>query len=354
MRCYLAWLGVLACALGSTPSRASAQSSDSLLVPGIRAYKNLEFDLAAWLLRRRVAQLTAANAPVAERVQGLAYLGAAELFRGRRDSAVAVFRRLVMLDPRYRPDRLVFPPEVTSVFEGVRLRTKTVAIVVPRDTEIPLQEGAFRAWLVASSFQTVNVTLLYKNGTSFRGLYFGPIGDSLEVQWDGRDAAGQPVPVDRLLLRVASRAPTGELASMVQLPLDLQISRPDTQPWPAPPADSELRPERAAGGPATRALLGGLLLSAAVVSLPVAVGSHDTPSGPRVAVASAVGVATALGYLLHRAGRPLAANILANDAVRDAWRRRVTAMEAENARRRTDVRLRVHAGDPAAIEAAGP
>src|SRR5712691_9573724 len=55
-----------------------------------------------------------------------------------------------------------------------------------------------------------------------------------------------------------------------------------------------------------------------------------------------------------RAGRPLAANILANDAVRDAWRRRVTAMEAENARRRTDVRLRVHAGDPAAIEAAGP
>ena len=348
------WVGVLACALGTTPGRVRAQSSDSVLVAGMRAYKNLEFDLAALLLRRRVAQLTAAHAPVADRTQGLVYLGAAELFRGRRDSAVAVFRRLVLLDPRFRPDRLVFPPEVTSVFEGVRLRTKTVAIVVPRDTEIPLQEGAFRAWLVASSFQTVSVTLLYENGTSFRPLYFGPIGDSLELQWDGRDAAGQPVPVDRLLLRVASRAPTGELTSMVQLPLDLQISSPDTVPWPAPPADSELRPERAAGGSATRALLGGLLLSAAVVSLPVAVGSHDTPSGPRVAVASAVGVATALGYLLHRPSRPLPANIRANDAVRNAWQRRVTALQAENARRRADVRLRVHAGDPAAIEAAGP
>jgi len=354
VRRHLAWLGVLGCALGATPSTAAAQAADSLLVSGIRAYRNLEFDQAALQLRRGVGQLTAAGAPVAHRAQGLVYLGAAELFRGRRDSALAVFRRLVLLDPRFRPDRLVFPPEVTSVFEGVRLRTKTVAIVIPRDTAIPLQDGALRAWLVASSFQTVNVTLLYENGTSFRPLYFGPIGDSLPVQWDGRDAAGQPVPVDRLLLRVASRAPTGELASLLQLPLDLKISRPDTLPWPDAPAGSELRPERAAGGPATRALLGGLLLSAAVVSLPAAVGSHDTPSGPRVAVASAVGVATALGYLLHRPSRPLPANIRANESVRQAWRARLAAVQAENARRLADVRLRVHAGDPAAIEAAGP
>lgn len=354
MRRPLACLGVLGCVLGATPGNAAAQSGDSLIVTGMRAYKNLEFDVATVLLRRGVVQLTAAKAPVAQRAQGLVYLGAAELFRGRRDSAVAVFRRLVLLDPRYRPDRLVFPPEVTGVFDAVRLRTKTVAIVVPRDTEIPVQDGAFRAWLVASSFQTVNVTLLYENGTSFRPLYFGPIGDSLEVQWDGRDAAGQPVPVDRLLLRVASRAPTGELASLVQLPLDLKINRPDTLPWPDALANSELRPERAASGPATRALLGGLLLSAAVVSLPAAVGSHDTPSGPRVAVASAVGVATALGYLLHRSGRPLPANIRANDAVREEWKARVAAVRAENARRLADVRLRVHAGDPAAIEAAGP
>src|SRR5205823_13005729 len=164
----------------ATPGNAAAQSADSLIVTGMRAYKNLDFDAATLLLRRGVGQLTAAKAPVAQRAQGLVYLGAAELFRGRRDSAVAVFRRLVVLDPRYRPDRLVFPPEVTSVFDAVRLRIKTVAIVVPRDTVIPVQDGAFRAWLVASSFQTVNVTLLYENGTSFRPLYFGPIGDSLE------------------------------------------------------------------------------------------------------------------------------------------------------------------------------
>src|SRR5438093_12187036 len=92
--------------LGATPGNAAAQSADSLIARGTRAYKNLEFDAATLLLRRGVGQLTAAKAPVAQRAQGLVYLGAAELFRGRRDSAVAVFRRLVVLDPRYRPDRL--------------------------------------------------------------------------------------------------------------------------------------------------------------------------------------------------------------------------------------------------------
>jgi len=354
VRRHVAWLGVLVWVLGSTPSSVKAQSTDSLLATGIRAYKNLEFDLAARLLRRRVAQLTAASAPVAERAQGLVYLGAAELFRGRRDSAVAVFQRLVLLDPRYRPDQLVFPPEVTSVFSGVRLRTKSAVIVVARDFEIVPGAAPARFWIVVSSFQLADVSLRYNDGGPFRVLYSGPVGDSLPVDWDGFDAAGQLPPVSRVLLRVASRAPTGELASMQQLLLDLKISRSDTLPWPDAPADSELRPERSASGPATRAFLGGVLLSAAVVSLPTAVGSHDTPSGPRVAVASAVGVATALGYLLHRPSRRLPANIRANEALREAWRARVAAVQAENARRLADVRLRVHAGDPAAIEPAGP
>src|SRR5213593_1368205 len=174
------------------PRWSSAQSSDSVLATGLRAYKNLEFDLAAWLLRRDVTQLTAAGAPAAERAKGLVYLGAAELYRGRRDSAVAVFRRLVMLDPRYRPDRLVFPPEVTSLFDDVRLQTRTVAVAMPRDTTIVPGPGAFGMWVIVSSCQTVDVTLRYDAGASFRPLYSGSIVDSLKVPWDGLDAAGAP------------------------------------------------------------------------------------------------------------------------------------------------------------------
>jgi hypothetical protein len=174
------------------------------------------------------------------------------------------------------------------------------------------------------------------------------------VQWDGLDAAGALPPVNRVLLRVASRAPTGELAGIVQLPLDLRLSRPDTLPWPAPPADAELLPERAKSGAAKRALLGGVLLSGAVAALPAVVGGTDTPSGPRIAVAGTIGFAGLLGYVLHRPGRPLAANVRANQSLRDGWQRRVATTTAENVRRRGDVRVVVRAGEPTAIQPRGP
>jgi len=346
--CAIAW------ALGVMPSALSAQTSDSLFATGVRAYKNLEFDLAAWLLRRDLAQLTAAGAPATERAAGLVYLGASDLFRGRRDSATAVFRRLVLLDPRFRPDRLVFPPEVTSLFDGVRLQTKTVTVEVPRDTTIVLGPGSFDIWLIASSFQNVEVTLRYADGAPFRALYAGPIGDSLKVPWDGLDAAAAPPPVNRVVLRVASRALTGELAGIVQVPLDLRLSRPDTLPWPPPPADAQLLPERAKSGAAKRSLLGGLLLSGAVAALPAVVGGTETPSGPRMAVAGTIGVAGLVGYVLHRPGRPLVANVRANQTLRDAWQRRVATTTAENARRRREVHVVVRAGEPSLIQPRGP
>ena len=350
---HLAGLCMIAVALAAVPSALKAQSSDSLFATGLRAYKNLEFDLAAWLLRRDLAQLSA-TAPAATRAAGLAYLGAAELFRGKRDSAAAVFRRLVLLDPRYRADRLVFPPEVTTLFDGVRLQTKTVTVDVPRDTTVVPGTGSFDIWVIASSFQTAEVTLRYTDGAPFRALYTGPIGDSLKVQWDGLDASGVPPPVNRVVLRVASRAPTGELGGIVQVPLDLRVVRPDTLPWPPPLTAAQLLPERAKSGAATRSLLGGLFLSGAVAALPAVVGGTDTRSGPRMGVAGTIGLAGLFGYMLHRPGRPLVANMRANQTLRETWQRRVATATAENARRRRDVRLAIRAGEPTAIQPRGP
>ena len=256
---WLGLLGLLAGSLGVATGGAMAQSRDRL-AEAIRAYQDVDFELAARLLRQEVARLSASGSAPADRIRALMYLGAADLFRGRRDSAAAVFRRLVMLDPRYRPSRLVFPPEVTSLFDGVRLQTKTVAVAMPRDTTIVPGPGAFGLWIIASSFQLVDVTLRYEDGAPFRPLYSGPIGDSLNVQWDGLDAAGALPAINRVVLRVASRAPTGELMGIVQVPLDLSLSRPDTLPLPLPPADAQLLPERARSGAAKRAVTGGALL----------------------------------------------------------------------------------------------
>ena len=333
---------------------AAAQAASGSFAQGIRAYQDLDFGRAAATLRRDLAKLTAAGAPASERVEGLVYLGAADLFRGRRDSAVAVFKRLVQLDPRYAPDHLVFPPEVTSVFDSVRALTKTVAIVVPPDTQVAPGSGNFSALVLASSFQTVDVTLRYEDGSPFRSLYAGPIGDSLHVLWDGLDAAGQMPPVSRIVLRVASRAPTGEISTILQVPLDLRIQRPDTADWPGPLPDSALLPERAGGRSAVRALLGGIALSGAVVAIPSVVGGGGGPSGSRVAVAGTIGFAGVLGYLLHRPGRPLPGNIRVNQARREAWQQQVADVSAENARRRAAVRLAVHAGPPSSIQPRAP
>ncbi len=347
------WVGAL-CALSLGTRVAHAQSSGDLFAEGIRAYRNLDFDHAAGLLRREAARLSASGALTADQAKALVYLGAADLFRGRRDSAAAVFHRLIMLDPRYRPDRLIFPPEVTMVFDGVRQDTKTLVITVPRDTTIPASGGSFRVWLIASSFQMVDVTLRYEDGGPYRPLYYGPISDSVSLQWDGLDAAGAIPVASRVLLRVASHAPTGELTGIQQLPLDLRVLRVDTLPWPPPPADSQLLPERSASRPAVRALVGGALLSSVVVSLPAVVGGTDARSAPRLAVAGTVGLAGLLGYILHRPGRPVQASIRANRAVREAWDQTAAAVKAENERRLTDIHLAIRAGEPTTIRPGGP
>ena len=105
------------------PSAAQDRSAGDVVAPAIAAYQNLDFDLAATLLRRALA----GDLNDSTRVRALTYLGAAEHYRARDDSAVAVFGRLVVLAPRYQPDTLVFPPEITRMYDDVRSRTKVEA-----------------------------------------------------------------------------------------------------------------------------------------------------------------------------------------------------------------------------------
>jgi hypothetical protein len=105
------------------PSAAQERSAADVMTLAIAAYQNLDFDLAATLLQRALA----GDLSDSTRVRALTYLGAAEHYRVRDDSAVAVFTRLVVLAPRYRPDTLVFPPEITRIYDDVRSRTKVEA-----------------------------------------------------------------------------------------------------------------------------------------------------------------------------------------------------------------------------------
>jgi hypothetical protein len=106
--------------LVAAPLRAQSNSAIDAMMRAVRAYQDLEFDVAASLLRHVLAPPHANELDDSTRARALTYLAAAEHYLGRSDSAIAVFRQLVVLAPRHQPDTLIFPPEVTQLYDAVR------------------------------------------------------------------------------------------------------------------------------------------------------------------------------------------------------------------------------------------
>ncbi|HYL22107.1 MAG TPA: hypothetical protein VEU74_10110 [Gemmatimonadales bacterium] len=326
------------------PRDVVAQTARDLVAQGERAYRALEYDAAVALLKRSLAESAAGTLSTSERTQALTYLGATELFRGRRDSAALAFGDVVLLDPRYRPDELIFPPQVTNLFQEVRQATKTVSLAVPPVTEVRARLDRFTARVFTSSLADVAVTLARDDGTPVRELYTGPLADSLTVTWDGFNVAGTPVATGRYVLRVAPRAAGADAPPVRQVTLDIEQQAADTLPWPQAPTAPALLPERTPAGPAVRSFAAGIAAAAAAIVLPSVMARGAGGSDARFAVGAAIGVAGMIGFVAQRPGRPLAAIVRANALQRDAWMRRLDAVKAENATRRATVRLVIRAG----------
>lgn len=325
------------------PLRAQEPGARAVMADAVRAYRDLDFDGAARTLRRALAPPLASGLDDAERARALTYLGAAERYRGRRDSAMAVFGRLVVLAPRHRPDTLIFPPEITRLYDEVRRRTSVVEVRVPADTEFSIG-GRLVAWLYPSAPHDVSVAISREDGRPLRMLYAGPIGDSLDVRWDGLDSSGALVTGERLWLTVASRP------RLVRVPLRVEANGPDTLPHPAPLGGGDLLPERADRGTALRSLGGGLLLAAGALTLPSVVAPGERASGTRFAVAGVLGVSGLVGYLTRPAGRPLPENAAINSARRETRRRQAEAVARTNAGRMREARLHIRIGTAVVLE----
>jgi len=340
---------LLLCAMlaGGLPALAHAQTGASLLERGIRANQNLEYDSAAILLRTALGRTGAEALPDSARLRALMYLGATELFRGRRDSAAAAFRSLVLADPRFRPDQLIFPPDVSTLFDQVRQATPAVRIAAPAASDIADPGDRLVLRLYASTVHVIGATLVRPDGRLVRTLYDGAIGDSLDVLWDGRDAGGALVTGGTYLFHVASRGPTQEVVRTIDLPLVIQVSARDTLPWPSPPGAGDLLPETRPGRGGSTALLSGLAVAGFAAAMPSLVAGGEGGSSVRFVAATAAGVAGIVGFLSHRRPQPVPENIAANQTRRLAWERQLSDARAENVRRRGTVRLHVVAGAPA-------
>ena len=338
--------------LGALSRPASAQRASDRLARGLRHYQNLEYDSAAIVLRSALAQAGPTSLDDAQRVRALSYLGATELFGGRRDSAVAAFGRLLLLDPRYRIDQLVFPPEVTGLFQQVRLTIHAAALVAPALTRLGSAGDRLVAWLYVTSFHPVDVVVTRENGALLGALYQGGVGDSAQIEWDGRASDGLRVGSGRYLIRADSRDAAGRIVRSVAVPLDVTEVETDTLPAPLPLPDSSFKPENMPGGNGLGPLLTGLGAAAAVVALPSMVGGGTAGMGDRFVVAGALGIAGIISFPLQRRPRVLAENVAANQALRLSWQRLADSVRAENVARRRNAVVIIRAGGWAPVAGA--
>jgi hypothetical protein len=324
---------LLALALVATAAPvARAQSPEASLAQGIQAYRDLEMESAGYLLRRAL-QSNVLNET--DRKTGLCYLGAAELYRDRRDSALSAFVQLIQLEPRYRLDRLVFTPEVQTLFEQARRRTPIVevaartATLAPRDPGLPIRLEANTPHVVVVTEETVRGEVL---DTVARAT----VNDTATVRW-----SAQRAPAGGLILGVSSLDQRGRVSRRVELPV--QITRFPEDPLPLPAQPTLLPVQQPAGPALVRLGLGVALATTAYFATP----AFTDATAPRVLLTGLFGAAGVVGFMEARPGKPLPDNMVANETARQMYRAKVARVEEENRRRADGGTVRVEVGKPA-------
>jgi len=320
------------------------------LAAAFTAYRNLEYDVAATRLRAALADTGAARLSPADRSRALMYLAATEVFRGSRDAATSDFQALLLADPKYRPDDLIFPPDVTALFQEARLGVRATSVSVPPVSEIQGQSDRFPITVYASSLHDIKAQITDAFGSPERTLHDGAIGDSLQLLWNGRDGIGRLREPGRYLLRVTSRSPAGREEREVEIPLDIIRIVLDTLPSPEPLSPTVFRPETETRSRGTRPLLTGLLTAAAAVALPSLLGSGEQGMSLRYGVAGALGVSAVIGMATASRPRVLRENVAWNRKLREDWDKEADRVRAENDARRAATRIRITAGRAKIVE----
>jgi hypothetical protein len=325
---------------------ATAQAPTAYLSRGISSYQTLEYDSAAGWLRRALTPPLIEGLRPADQVRALVYLGATERFRRRNEAAINAFRRMLRLDPSARPDPLVFPPEVTQLFDMVRADFPIVAIEVP--DVVTLQRGGdpYPILLRASTPHRVTLLLERADGRVTDTVFAGPVGDTLALTWTGLDRDGISYNAGRYWL-TATSVEQGPRSCRVRLPVDLTAPALDTIPHPAPLTRVQLLPERAGAGDAPRGLARTVVIGAAAFALPSI--ARDAESRRSHLLVGALGVTGITALIRLQEGKTLPENIATNAVIRARWEREVDQVKRVNQERRGASMLRVQAGEASPV-----
>lgn len=296
--------------LSATPVRG--QCGIDVVEAGVQEYRALELPEARELLLGAVRINGGASVECSTvNARALAYVAASHWLEHRPDSAARAFQRAVAQAPRYRPDPLEFPPDVTNLFDRVRLATPAVAMTLPDQVEVgPGHQDAVYAHLAASTSHTVVVVLVHPDGRELRKLYRGSVtmgASGTVVTWDGRGPGGRPVDAGLYELEAVSLDSLGTALRKVVATLTVELVEPAPSLAPDPSTVASTAPlavpqeRRSASAWGALAVAGaGLLGGALVVAAPgLADGSG---SWARYPVAGSIGLAGLVGFFQRLGG----------------------------------------------------
>jgi tetratricopeptide (TPR) repeat protein len=319
-----------------------AQSARDLMSEGIAAYQELELDTSRDRLERALATEDPKALADSARAGAYMYLGAIAVLDRRREDATEMFTKALEIDPRYRPDPLIFPPEILGPFQTARRHTRYVRADASRDTTIVAGAESFATRLYTSTPQRISVDLMREDGSVARRLHSGPVEDSLDIGWDGLALDGKPLE-GRLVMRIASYGSGDE--RVLRIPLQVRALQVDSAARPTPPARPVLPPDRGGSGRALRAGAVGIAAGLAAVFLPKVIADEDVGTSTRYLVGGALGVAGVVGIMTQASRERSPENMAANEALRDAWEREVAAAREASSGEAGPVRLVIRAGD---------
>ena len=321
MRPRLIVMAVCAAALMAPAARA--QTPKRALEQGIKAYQELEMESAGWLLRQA---LTGNKLDGAQRVTALGYLGAAEFYRDRRDSALSAFGQLIRLEPHHRLDMLVFGPDVQAVFADARRLNPVVDVSAAR-TSFPTGAPGLPVRLRANTPHVVVVTAETPNGTVLDTVFRERVRDTATVHWTARGRQGARAPVGGFVIGVSSLDGRGRVHRRVALPVHVTRSPEDPLTAPTPPTRL---PEREPWGPGIARLVLGLGAATAAYYLTPEV---TDSKGLQLFLTQGFVAAGAIGFWAARPGRALPDIVVANRVAQEAFEARLSQVRNENQRR---------------------
>ena len=331
---------------GMTRPLAAQRTPGEVLSRGVILYEELQLERAVTLLREVVSPGNTA-ATMTERVQAMKYLGAAFALLGKRDSAVAYFRRVLERNPFTDLDPAVFTAQERQLFGIARQRTFVVGVRTLADTAFTPGQSRVSLRFVTTQHARLQAVVRRVNEAEPLATFRWTGEGASDSPWDGLDQNGARLAPGRYQLEVTANATSDSASDTLSVRFDVSYDHEALEDSMAFDSGS-LLPERRPPSIARSHLAAGLAVAAFAVAMPSVIGHGDLQGTRKHAVVMA-GVSASGGiatFLFLRRGSGLPANVLENARRREAHARLNREIRERNEARLAGARMIITLASP--------